>query len=76
MEKKFAFEYTPSIRSKSLYTVEKLRIDQLLVDENSSIESALESDFSFDGVRQQIVSLAGEGKSFLVNALGGAEANV
>jgi len=70
MEKKFAFQYTPSIRTKSLYTVEKLGIDSLLVDKNRSVESALNSDFEFSQVRKQIANLADEGKSFLVDALG------
>lgn len=69
MEKKFALQYTPSIKSKSLYTVEKLGLDPLLADENRSIESVLTSDFSFDNVRKQIAGLADHGKSFLVKAL-------
>lgn len=70
MEKKFAFEYTPSIRTKSLYTVEKLGIDPLLADGESTIESALDSGFKFDGVRKQIANLTDDGKRFLTNALG------
>lgn len=69
MEKRFAFEYTPSIQSKSLYTVKKLGIAPLLVDGNSTLESALESDFQFDNVRLQIADMTDKGKEFLVNAL-------
>ena len=69
MQKKFALQYTPSIRRKSLYTVEKLGIDELVADGNRTIEQVLTSEFSFDGVERQIEQLTADAKNYLLKSL-------
>ena len=69
MQKKFALQYTPSIRNKSLHTVERLGLNPLIADKDRSIEQVLTSGFSFDGIEKQITEMTGQAKHFLVESL-------
>jgi hypothetical protein len=70
MKKRFAFQYTPSIRSKSLYTVDKLGLEPLLVEKKRRVEDAFTIDHDFATADRQIDHLTEDAKAYLVEALG------
>ena len=69
MEKRFAMQYTPSIKSKSIATVQNLDIENRLAENGTSIEDVLSQNLGFDGTRARIEKLKLQARNFLESAL-------
>lgn len=71
MEKRFAMQYTPLIRSKTTHMVEQLQIDDRIFENNRKLEEILMSDSSFDIARKRIADLTRDARLYLEHSIVG-----